>query len=94
MDVRVGPYRRLSAKELVLLNCGVGGDLRILWTARSSNQSVLKEINPEYSLEGLSLKLRFQYFGYLREELTHWERPGCWERLKAKESTAEDEMVR
>ena len=57
--------------------------LRVPWTARRSNQSVLKEINPEYSLEGLSLKLRFQYFGYLREELTHWKRPSCWERLKA-----------
>ena len=35
------------------------------WTARSSNQSILKEINPEYSLEGLMLKLKLQYFGYL-----------------------------
>ena len=39
--------------------------LRVLWTARRSNQSVLKEINPEYSLEGLILKLKLQYFGYL-----------------------------
>ena len=39
--------------------------LRILWTARRSNQSALKEINPEYSLEGLMLKLKLQYFGYL-----------------------------
>ena len=39
--------------------------MRVLWTARSSNQSILKEINPEYSLEGLMLKLEFQYFGYL-----------------------------
>ena len=61
MDVRVGPYRRLSAKELVLLNCGVGGDLRILWTVGGSNHSILKDINPEYSLEGLILKLKFQY---------------------------------
>ena len=39
--------------------------LRVLWTARRSNQSLLKEINPEYSLEGVMLKLKFQYFGYL-----------------------------
>ena len=39
--------------------------LRVLWTARRSNQSALKEINPEYSLEGLMLKLKLQYFGYL-----------------------------
>ena len=39
--------------------------LRVPWTARRSNQSILKEINPEYSLEGLCLKLKFQYFGHL-----------------------------
>ena len=49
----------------MLLNCGVGGDLRVSWTARRSNQSILKEIGPEYSLEGLMLKLKLQYFGHL-----------------------------
>ena len=39
--------------------------MRVLWTARRSNQSVLKEINPEYPLEGVMLKLKLQYFGYL-----------------------------
>ena len=53
--------------------------LRVLWTARRSHQSILKEINPEYSLEGLMLKLKLQSFGHL----THWKRPWCWERLKA-----------
>ena len=49
----------------MLLNCGVGEDfLKIPWTARS-NQSILKEISPEYSLEGLMLKLKLQYFGHL-----------------------------
>ena len=47
----------------MLLNCGAGEDSRVPWTARRSNQSMLKEINPEYSLEGLTLKL--QYFGHL-----------------------------
>ena len=50
----------------MLLNCGVGQDfLRVPWTARRSNQSLLKEISPEYSLEGLMLKLKLQYFGHL-----------------------------
>ena len=46
----------------MLLNCGVGEDLRVPWTARRSNQSILKEISPEYSLEGLMLK--FQHLGH------------------------------
>ena len=65
MDVRVGLQRKLSVEELMLLNCGVGERLlRVPWTARS-NQSILKEINPKYSLEGLKLKLKLQYFGHL-----------------------------
>ena len=57
--------RKLSTEEPMLLNCGVGGLLRVPWTARRSNQSILKEISPEYSLEGLMLKLKLQYFGHL-----------------------------
>ena len=57
--------------------------LRVLWTARRSNQSILKEISPEYSLEGLMLKLKLQYLGTWCEELTHWKRLWCWERLRA-----------
>ena len=54
MDMRVGPQRKLSAEELILLNCGDGEDFfRVPWTARRSNQSTLKEISPEYPLEGL-----------------------------------------
>ena len=49
----------------MLSNCGAGEVLRVPWTARRSNQSVLKEINPDYSLEGLMLKLQLQYFGHL-----------------------------
>ena len=53
--------------------------------ARRSSQSILKEISPEYSLEGLMLKLKLQYFGHLMQKLTHLKRPWCWERLKAGE---------
>ena len=49
----------------MLLNCGVGEDLRVPWTARRSNQSILKEISPGCSLEGMMLRLKFQYFGHL-----------------------------
>ena len=62
MDVRVGPQRKLSAEELMLLNCGAGEDA---WSERKSKQSILKEINLEYSLEGLMLKLKLQYFSCL-----------------------------
>ena len=49
--------------------------LRVLWTAQRSNQSILKEVNSEYSLEGQMLMLKLQYFGHLCEGLTHWKRP-------------------
>ena len=55
--------------------------LRVPWTTRRSNQSILKEISPGCSLEGLMLKLKLQYFSHL----TYWKRPWCWERLKAGE---------
>ena len=61
----VGQQRRLSTKELMFLTCSAGKDLRIPWTARRSNQSMLKEINPEYSWAGLMLKPTLQYFGHL-----------------------------
>ena len=57
--------------------------LRIPWTARRSNQSILKEMSPEYSLEGLMLKLKLQHFGHLKGRANSWKRPWCWERLRA-----------
>ena len=48
--------------------------MRVLWTARRSNQSILKEINPEHSLEGLMLKLKLQYFGYLMRQADSLEK--------------------
>ena len=56
---------------------------RVPWTVRRSNQSIVKEISPEYSLEGQMMKPKLQYFGHLCEELTHWKRPWCWEGLGA-----------
>ena len=58
--------------------------LRVPWTARRSNQSILKGINPEYSLEELMLKLKYpNTLATWCEEPTHWKRPCCWERLRA-----------
>ena len=57
--------------------------LRVPWTARRSNQSILKEIHPGCSLEGLMLKLKLQYFGHLIRRVDSWKRPWCWEGLGA-----------
>ena len=58
--------------------------LRVPWTARRSNQSILNEISPEYSLEGLMLMIKLQYVGHLMQRASfHLKRPWCWERLRA-----------
>ena len=59
---------------MMLLNCGVGELLRVPWAARGSNQLILKEISPEYSLEGLMLKLKLQYFGHLMQRTDTFEK--------------------
>ena len=74
MDVRVGLWKKLSTEKLMLLTCGVGEDSRIPWTARKSNQSILKEISPGCSLEGLMLKLKFQYFDHLMQRVDSLEK--------------------
>ena len=57
--------------------------LRAPWTTRRSNQSILKEISPEYSLEGLMLQLKLKYFGHVIQRANSSEKTWCWERLKA-----------
>ena len=57
--------------------------LRVPWTARRPNQSILQKISPEYSLEGLMLKLKFQYLGHLMGRTESLAKPWCWERLTA-----------
>ena len=57
----------------MLLNCGAGEDSRVPWTARKSNQSIVKEINPGISLEGMMLKLKPSTLATSWEELTHWK---------------------
>ena len=58
----------------MILNCGAGEDLRVPWTARRSNQSIIKEINAEYSLEGLILRLKLHYFGHLMQRTNSLEK--------------------
>ena len=68
--------------------------LRVPWTARRSNQSILKEINPEYSLEGLMLKLKFQYFGHLMRRADILEKILMLGKIEGKgEEEAGTEMV-
>ena len=78
----------------MLWNCGAGEDLRNPWTAKRSNQLILKEINPEYSLGGLMLKLKLQYFGHLMGRANSLEKTLMLGKLKAGgEGMAEDKMV-
>ena len=79
LDYKIAECWRIDAFELWFWS----RLLRVHWTAWRSNQSILKEISPEYSLEGLILKLKLQYFGHLMQEQAHWKRPWFWERLKA-----------
>ena len=68
--------------------------LRVSWTARRSHQSILEEINPEYSLEGLMLKLKLQYFGHLMQRANSLEKnPDAGKDWKQKKKMAEDEMI-
>ena len=82
MDVRVEPWRRMSVVELIFSNYQFEIDnfnfwrrlLRVCSTAGRSNQWILKEINPDYSLEGLMMKLKLQYFGHLMQRANSLEK--------------------
>ena len=64
--------------------------MRVPWTARRSNQSILKEISPEYSLEGLKLKLKFQYFGHLMQRTSSLEKTLMLGKIEGKEGEGDD----
>ena len=85
MDVRVEHIKKAEHRRTDAFKLWCWRRLsRVPWTARRSKQSTLKEINPEYSLEGLMPKLKLQYFGHLMQsQSTHLKTPWCWERLKA-----------
>ena len=77
--IKKAEHRRIDASELWCWR----RLLRVPWTARRSNQSILKEISPEYSLEGLMLKLKLQYFGHPMQRNESLEKTWYWETLKA-----------
>ena len=79
--VKKAEYRKIDAFELWCWR----RPLTVPWTARRSNQSILKEISPGCSLEGLMLKLKLQFLATSCEELTQWQSPSCWEELGAGE---------
>ena len=80
---------------MMLLNCGAGKDLRIPWSVRRSNQSILKEINPKYLLEGLMLKLKLQYFYHLMQRADSLEKTLMLAKTEGRRRRRqEDEMVR
>ena len=83
--------KRLSAEELMLLNCGAEELLRVPWTA--SNQSILKESNPEYSLEGLMLKLKLRYFGHLMQRANSLEKTLMLGKIEGKEKRERQRMI-
>ena len=66
--------------------------MRVSWTARRSNQSILKEISPEYSLEGLMLKLKFQYFGHLMRRTDSLEKTLMWGKIEGKRRRGRQRM--
>ena len=79
LDCEESEHQRIDAFELWCWR----RLLRVPWSARRSNQSILKEISPGCLLEGLMLKLKLQYFDHLMQKVTHWKRPWCWEGLGA-----------
>ena len=75
--------KKAEHQRMMLYNCGLEKTLWVPWTARGLNQSIVKQISPECSLEGQMLKLKLQYFGHLMQRTDSLQRPWCWERLKA-----------
>ena len=88
--IKKDEHRRIDAFELWCWR----RLLRVPWTVRRYNQSILKEISPEYSLEGLMLKLKLQYFGHLIQRTDIWKDPDAGKDWRQEEKgTTEDEMV-
>ena len=83
--------KKAEREELMLLNCGVG-DLRVPWTARRSNQSILKEISPGCSVEGLMPKQKCQYFGHLMRRADSFEKTLMLRRIECRRRRGQQKM--
>ena len=88
-----GEFLNQKDNVVFLTNATCRRLLRVPWTAKRSNPSILKEINPESSLEGLRLRLKLQYFGHLTRRANSLEKTLMLEKIEGKKRTAEDEMV-
>ena len=87
--IKKAGHRRIDAFELWCWR----RLLRVPWTARISNQSILKEISPDYSLEGLMLKLKLQYSGHLMQRADRFEKTLMLGKTEGRRRRTEDEMV-
>ena len=72
--MRPEPQKKPNAEELMLSNCGTEEDWRASWTGKRSNQSILKEVNPKYLVEGMMLKLKLQHFGHIMRRANSLEK--------------------
>ena len=77
---------------MILLNYGVGGDSSLPWVAKRSKQSILKEINPEYSLEGLMLRLKLQYFGHMMQRADSLEKTPMLGKIEGRRRRGQQRM--
>ena len=87
------PQRKLNTEERMLLNCGAREDSRVTWTVRRSDQSILKENNPEYSLKGLMWQLKLLYFGHLMQRASSFKKTLMLGKTGQEKGASEDEMV-
>ena len=93
MDVRVGTIKKAECQRIDAFELWCWRRLlRVPWTARRSNQSVLKEISPEYSLEGLMLKLKLQYFGHLMQTTDSLEKTLMLEKIEGRSRRGQQRM--
>ena len=88
--IKKAEHRRIDAFELWCWR----RLFRVPWTARRSNQSILKEISPEYSLEGLMLKLKLQFFGYLMQRVNSLEKTLVLGEVEGRRRSRQQRMVR
>ena len=94
MNVRVGTIKKADCRRIDAFELWCWRRLlRVPWTARSSNQSILKEISLEYLLEGLMLKLKLQYFGHLMQRADSLEKTLILGKIEGRKGMTDDEMV-
>ena len=88
VGIKKAESQRIDAFEL----CHLRRFLRVPWHARRSNQSILKEISPEYSLEGLTLKLKLQYFGHLMRRIDSFEKTLMLAKIEGRRRSGQQRM--